>query len=93
MARNIAEKSLPNEQVPLQTTSSNLLLFGRWLKDLGRSECTGWRWRKNNWVSTLNLAGRIYITRAEILRFEQRATRGEFSLEHKVPRKGKEKAQ
>ena len=58
---------------------SNLLAFDRWLKDIDRTPATGWRWRKRGWIKTINVCGRLYVSRDEINRFETRAAAGEFS--------------
>jgi hypothetical protein len=64
---------------------SNLLAFDRWLKDIDKTPATGWRWRKLGWIEVINIAGRLYISRAAIARFEARAAAGEFSKIHKTP--------
>jgi hypothetical protein len=66
---------------------SNLLAFDRWLKDIDRTPATGWRWRKRGWINTVNICGRLYVSRHEIERFEKRASRGEFSKTHKTPKR------
>jgi hypothetical protein len=65
--------------------ASNLLAFDRWLKDIGKAPATGWRWRNLGWIDTVNICGRLYVSRQEINRFEQRAAAGEFSKTHKTP--------
>jgi hypothetical protein len=66
---------------------SNLLGFDRWLKDIDRTPATGWRWRKRGWIKTINVCGRLYISRDEINRFETRAVAGEFSKTHVTPKR------
>lgn len=65
---------------------SNLLAFDRWLKDIDRTPATGWRWRKRGWIKTINVCGRLYVSRDEINRFETRASAGEFSKTHVTPK-------
>jgi len=60
-------------------TPSRLYSFNRWLKAIDRSRATGWRWRLNGIVETVNIRGRVYISRDEIERFESRACAGEFA--------------
>ena len=60
-------------------TASNLVPFDDWLSQLGKTRCTGWRWREKGIVETVNLFGRWYITRDEIARFEARVIAGEFA--------------
>jgi hypothetical protein len=65
--------------------ASPIILFDRFLESLGVTSSTGWRWRKSNWLKTLNISGRVYIARSEIDRFQQRVLAGEFAKPHKVP--------
>jgi len=71
----------------LSEAVSNLFAFDRWLKDIDKTPVTGWRWRRLGWIQTVNICGRLYVSRDEIKRFEQRAAAGEFAAIHKVPRK------
>jgi hypothetical protein len=75
----MANLSIPN--------ASDLLAYDRWLADLPISPATGWRWRKRGWISTINIAGRCYISRAVIAEFERRAAAGEFAREHVTPKR------
>jgi hypothetical protein len=59
----------------------DLVPFDKWLKSIGRARVTGWNWRKTGAVKAINVFGRVYITRAEIARFEARANSGEFASE------------
>jgi hypothetical protein len=63
------------------SATSRLIPFDRWLRDIGKSRATGWRWRCNGVVSTCNVFGRRYITREEIARFERAALDGELARE------------
>jgi hypothetical protein len=65
--------------------ASPIILFALFLDSLGVTPPTGWRWRKLGWIRTLNIAGRVYISRDEIDRFQQRAASGEFRRTHKTP--------
>jgi hypothetical protein len=65
--------------------ASPIVLFGLFLESLGVTPPTGWRWRKLGWINTINIAGRVYVSRDEINRFQQRAASGEFSRRHKAP--------
>ena len=71
--------------------ASPIVLFGLFLESLGVTPPTGWRWRKLGWIKTLNIAGRVYISREEINRFQQRAASGEFSKTHAVPNRNEAK--
>jgi hypothetical protein len=67
--------------------ASPIVLFGLFLESLGVTPPTGWRWRKLGWINTINIAGRVYVSRDEIDRFQQRAASGEFSKTHAVPKR------
>ena len=53
--------------------------FRRFLARVGKSETTGWRWRRDGIVRTINICGKLYIAEDEISRFETRAKNGEFT--------------
>jgi hypothetical protein len=69
----------------LQDRASGLRLYERWLSAIGVSRTTGWRWRRDGWVRTLNVAGKLYLTDEEVDRFLQRVKAGEFTKQPKVP--------
>ncbi len=73
----------------IKTRTCSLVPFGNFLADLGKSSVTGWRWRRAEFVKTLNISGKVYISRDEIQRFEQRAAAGEFAKAAHVPRRAK----
>jgi len=45
----------------------------------GFSNATLWRYRKRGWLRTIVIAGRHYVTRTEIAKFNARAEGGEFA--------------
>ena len=59
--------------------SAGPFAYHAWLESIGVSRPTGWRWRKNGMITTINISGRNYITQAEIDRFQKRAAAGEFA--------------
>jgi hypothetical protein len=65
---------------------SNLLALEKWTREIGKTSTTIWRWRKHGWIRTVNICGRVYISREEISRFEKRAAAGEFSKTHVTPK-------
>jgi hypothetical protein len=75
----------PNEIT--EAPASPIVLFGLFLESLGVTSPTGWRWRKRGWINTVNICGRLYVSRQEINRFEERAAAGEFSKTHKAPKR------
>ena len=68
----------------LPCSQRNLYL---WVTSVPISAATGWRWRKHGWIPTINIAGRLYVSRAAIPEFEKRAAAGEFSSEHVTPKR------
>jgi hypothetical protein len=67
-----------------ESNLSNLVPFDEWLTSIGKRRVTGWNWRKRGVVKAVNIFGRLYITRAEIARFEARAANGEFAAQRRV---------
>ena len=80
---NCGKKSDETSRAP----ASPIVLFGLFLDSLGVTGPTGWRWRKDGWIRTINIAGRVYVSRDEIERFQQRAASGEFAKTHKTPKR------
>ena len=56
-----------------------LISFAKWLRSIGRSDTTGWRWCQAGWLHPVNIAGRPYLTRHGIRQFQARAAAGEFA--------------
>jgi hypothetical protein len=75
------------EGASIQFPPSDLVAFDHWLSAIPVTSTTGWRWRKRGWIRTVNISGRIYISRQEISRFEKRAAAGEFSKTHATPKR------
>jgi hypothetical protein len=61
--------------------------FQKFCSSIPITPMTGWRWRQRGWIETINLAGRLYCTPEAIAKFNRRSATGEFSKEHKVPRR------
>ena len=53
----------------------------------GISLVTAWRWRRCGWLTTVNIAGRPYLTDKALAEFMRRAEAGEFAQVPKVPSK------
>jgi len=71
-------------------TTSNFTIEGRPILSLhkfcelaGISDVTAWRWRKSGWLTTVNIAGRPYLTDKAVSEFLHRAEAGEFTKEHR----------
>ena len=72
--------------------ASNVVSFDAWLLNIGKTRCTGFRWRKAGMIQTFNIHGRQYLTREEIAKFEQRALSGEFAKKATTPKRTTEEA-
>jgi predicted site-specific integrase-resolvase len=68
-----------------EPVSPLVISLSKWLKQIGVTHCTAWRWRKKGWLKTINISGRQYLTQEAIAEFNQRAASGEFFQVHKVP--------
>jgi hypothetical protein len=68
-----------------KSTAPTFQRFDAWLRSIPASTTTGWRWRKENMIRTVNIAGRVYVSSDAITEFLTRAERGEFAQEHKTP--------
>ena len=68
-------------------SASNLLSFDQWLSQLNKTRVTGFRWRKAGLIETVNIFGRLYVSREAVAAFERRAMSGEFSREAKTPKR------
>src|ERR1700732_563632 len=72
---------------PLTTRPvGDLTSFDGWLASLDRSKVWGWRLRKEELIPTVNLMGRVFVSRTAIAEFERRALAGEFAKTHCPPR-------
>lgn len=57
-----------------------LSTFDAWCKSIGISATTGWRWRGEGKIKTIEINGRNYVSQEAIDEFERRAKAGEFSV-------------
>lgn len=62
-----------------------MVSLNRWVSDLGIAPVTAWRWRKRGLLETVNINGRLYLTRETIESFARRAQAGEFAKVHVTP--------
>ena len=77
------------QETPRDSNFSDLFSFDEWLRGRNLTRTTGYRYRKQGLISTVNIFGRLYVTRQEIKDFEKRAIAGEFSKEAKTPKRSK----
>ena len=74
----------PNQE-QIAVDSNPPMALDKFIAESGLSPATIWRYRRAGWLRTLNIAGRLYITRAEIRRFNERAATGEFAKTTSFP--------
>jgi predicted site-specific integrase-resolvase len=77
---------MQNECTSVMASTAGLVSFQKWLKGIGVTDVTGWRWRKSGLLDEpVNINGRLYLTAEQITRFHARVASGQFSKEHKTP--------
>lgn len=62
-----------------------ILSLHKFCEQAGISDVTAWRWRKSGWLTTVNIAGRPYLTDKALADFLRRVEAGEFAKEPNVP--------
>jgi hypothetical protein len=60
---------------------SNLLALDAYRKELGRSKATIWRYRQKGWLKTINVLGRLYVSREAVAAFERLINSGDLAKE------------
>jgi len=80
-------KELPFSCANNNNGTGDLIALNQWLDSVGVQPITAWRWRRKGWLPTINICGRVYVSREVIANFERRAAMGEFAKEHKAPKK------
>ena len=61
------------------------LALSRFIRQMGITAITAWRWRRDGKLATVNICGRQYVPAEEIANFNRRVNAGEFAREHKAP--------
>jgi hypothetical protein len=61
--------------------ASCLVALTAYRRQLGLSKTTLWRYRRNNWLETVNVLGKLYVTRKSIAEFEAMMLSGQFAKE------------
>ena len=89
----VAANGKGSETAAVATPRPALRSLDSWMREIGRTPTTVWRWRKAGWIQPVNICGRLYLTDDAINAFVSRAQAGEFSQVHKVPARAKESAQ
>lgn len=71
-----------------------LISVNTFARQIGRTPVTIWRWQKLGWLdASINIAGKPYLTREAIERWNIRARAGEFAQAPHAPRKEKASAE
>ena len=73
------------DPTPIAADPCTLFNFDEFLRGRSLTRTTGYRYRQQGLLQTVNIYGRLYITLEEIRRFERRAIAGEFSKSVKTP--------
>lgn len=53
--------------------------LNKWRDKIGVSSVTIWRWRKKNWLTAVNVGGKMFLRPEYLANFERRASAGEFA--------------
>lgn len=80
-----AEKLRQNGMNP--SDPEPMMSLDKFAEQTGLSPVTLWRWRKAGMLNTLNICGRQYILRSEIMCFNDRASIREFAKAHITPKR------
>ena len=62
-----------------------LIPWGEFLRGNGLSITTGWRFKRQGYISPLNISGRLYVRKSEAGKFLERASAGEFAKPVRIP--------
>lgn len=63
-----------------QTVSNDgPIALRNWVRQIGISPVTAWRWQRAGWLDVFNVGGRSYLTKESRERFQARAASGEFA--------------
>ena len=61
------------------------LALSRFIRQMGVTAITAWRWRRDGKLATVNICGRQYVSAEEIAKFNRRVNAGKFAHENKAP--------
>jgi hypothetical protein len=59
--------------------TSSIVALRKWVRDIGISDVTAWRWSRDGLIHPINIHGKLYLTQSDIEQFAARAQRGEFA--------------
>jgi hypothetical protein len=58
------------------TCCGDLIALDAYRRSIGRSKASLWRYRRSGWLPVVNIFGRLYVKRSDVLAFEAAATQG-----------------
>lgn len=80
LAMQDGQKDEAEHQAREAARVGDLVALDSYRRSLGRSKTTFWRYRKRHgWLPSVNILGRVYITRAAIEEFEAAARAGRLA--------------
>jgi len=85
-------KGNSTEEIRDRKPVGDLTCFHGWLASLNRSKVWGWRARQHGLIQTVNICGRLYVSRRAIEEFERRANAGQFAKSAKPSKASEEDA-
>ena len=56
-----------------------LVALRKWVRELGISDTTAWRWTKAGLIHPINVSGKLYLSAEDVQQFAARAKAGEFA--------------
>lgn len=59
--------------------AGGLVALDNYRRSVGRSKTTFWRYRRQGWLPTMNILGRLYVTREAIDKFEAAVADGQLA--------------
>ena len=62
--------------------------LSKFIKQMGITTITAWRWRRDGKLRTINICGRQYVRAEELAEFNRRAEAGEFERKPATPKRG-----
>jgi predicted DNA-binding transcriptional regulator AlpA len=70
-----------------QNQSNRLRAYGAWLRELGVSRSTAWRWRQRKLFKTHSIGGKMFVDQSEIDQLYAQAKAGLLAKPRRMPRR------
>lgn len=80
-------KELTTQSNDREAKTPPIQALQNFIRGIGISAVTAWRFEKRGWIHTVNIAGRRYITAEAAAEFVRRAEAGEFAKQHITPKR------